>query len=149
MRVPAGWTLAQHLGAVQDAEFAEALRREAEVTARYKPRRVRRVQPVTQPGWHGDDGEQQPRPQRPRKPKRQSGKGRRERVAKRDGWRCVWCRCPLTREDATLEHLVPKWMGGTDALINLALACERCNRARGGRPCAPPPRGGRPGGCCP
>lgn len=32
---------------------------------------------------------------------------------------------------ATLEHIVPKNHGGTDALENLAIACARCNAEKG------------------
>lgn len=34
---------------------------------------------------------------------------------------------------ATVEHIVPKHHGGTDALENVALACKRCNAAKGYR----------------
>lgn len=33
--------------------------------------------------------------------------------------------------DATLEHIIPKHHGGTDALDNLAIACARCNSEKG------------------
>lgn len=35
------------------------------------------------------------------------------------------------KTDATLEHLVPKVLGGTNAFANLALSCDGCNRKRG------------------
>ena len=38
---------------------------------------------------------------------------------------------PRTR--ATLEHIVPRNHGGTDALTNLAIACARCNFGKGHR----------------
>lgn len=38
---------------------------------------------------------------------------------------------PISR--ATIEHIVPKTHGGTDALPNLAMACARCNHAKGSR----------------
>jgi hypothetical protein len=34
---------------------------------------------------------------------------------------------------ATIEHIWPQNLGGTDALENLALACDRCNREKGQR----------------
>lgn len=37
----------------------------------------------------------------------------------------------LTR--ATIEHIVPRTHGGTDAIENLALACARCNHGKGVR----------------
>lgn len=36
---------------------------------------------------------------------------------------------PISR--ATVEHLVPRGQGGTDAPENLALACARCNHQKG------------------
>lgn len=38
---------------------------------------------------------------------------------------------PRTR--ASVEHIVPRTHGGTDELANLAIACERCNFAKGVR----------------
>ncbi|MBL9105033.1 MAG: HNH endonuclease [Myxococcales bacterium] len=38
---------------------------------------------------------------------------------------------PRTR--ASVEHIVPRTHGGTDDLANLAIACERCNFAKGVR----------------
>lgn len=61
--------------------------------------------------------------------------------------RCVHCNAQLvvTAEGdralrATLEHIVPRGRGGADALDNLALACGRCNGAKGVRH-DPKPRG--------
>jgi 5-methylcytosine-specific restriction endonuclease McrA len=52
--------------------------------------------------------------------------------------KCIHCQRKLTLlEDgsplngATLEHIVPKNHGGTDALENLAIACARCNSEKG------------------
>lgn len=39
---------------------------------------------------------------------------------------------PISR--ATLEHIIPRTHGGTDALENLGLACARCNQGKGSRP---------------
>lgn len=54
--------------------------------------------------------------------------------------RCIFCRRrlwiqldgqPISR--ATIEHIVPRSKGGTDALENLALACSGCNHEKGRR----------------
>ena len=37
------------------------------------------------------------------------------------------------RSTATVEHIVPRTHGGTDALENLAVACARCNNTKGVR----------------
>lgn len=58
-------------------------------------------------------------------------------IADRDGWECRYCHHPLGRRDepgirrATIDHVTARKNGGTDALSNLALACRRCNRAKG------------------
>jgi hypothetical protein len=36
---------------------------------------------------------------------------------------------PLGRE--TIEHIIPRTHGGSDALENLAIACSRCNQGKG------------------
>lgn len=52
--------------------------------------------------------------------------------------KCIHCNCLVcvdldgTRQlRATLEHIVPRNHGGTNALDNLAVACGRCNGAKG------------------
>lgn len=52
---------------------------------------------------------------------------RRRRVLARDGHRCIYC----GGNADTIEHLMPRSKGGTDALANLAAACRSCNRLRG------------------
>ncbi len=58
----------------------------------------------------------------------------------REGWlgKCIHCNgrlfvaldgTPVSR--ATIEHIRPRSDGGTDALENLALSCERCNHQKG------------------
>lgn len=58
------------------------------------------------------------------------------------GWlgKCIHCGAKLwvpvdgrRSAGATIEHIVPRAHGGGDALDNLALACSRCNGAKGRR----------------
>lgn len=55
---------------------------------------------------------------------------------------CKYCGVGLTAVTATLDHVIPKSRGGTDAPSNLALACHACNNAKGdklpGEPIPPP-----------
>lgn len=53
---------------------------------------------------------------------------------------CIFCSRALTVDDdgsldarATIEHIVPRAHGGDDQLVNLALACRRCNTEKGVR----------------
>lgn len=64
-------------------------------------------------------------------------------------WRgkCIHCGSALVVSEAgeplgqaTLEHIVPRAHGGTDDVANLALACARCNHAKGRRQDARGPR---------
>ncbi|MFB9512387.1 HNH endonuclease [Streptomyces purpureus] len=59
-------------------------------------------------------------------------------IARRDGWRCHLCLRSVDpglhfqhRDAATLDHLVPVSVGGTDEPSNLALAHRGCNSSRG------------------
>nr|WP_267313724.1 HNH endonuclease [Nostoc sphaeroides] len=37
----------------------------------------------------------------------------------------------MTKSERTIEHLVPKSLGGSNSLSNLRLACFTCNNSRG------------------
>src|SRR6266571_3390689 len=59
---------------------------------------------------------------------------KRASVQERAGDRCEYCQ--LHQEDSPLaalhvEHIVPRFHGGTDDLDNLALACIDCNLHKG------------------
>ncbi|MEM7139164.1 MAG: HNH endonuclease [Myxococcota bacterium] len=52
--------------------------------------------------------------------------------------RCIHCQRKLVlaedgtpHNEATVEHIVPKNHGGSDAIANLAIACARCNSEKG------------------
>ncbi|HZJ62204.1 MAG TPA: HNH endonuclease, partial [Kofleriaceae bacterium] len=54
--------------------------------------------------------------------------------------KCLHCGSKLVVRDdgramgeATLEHVWPQSQGGSDAVANLAVACNRCNREKGSR----------------
>ena len=55
------------------------------------------------------------------------------------GSRCHYCGTLAT----TVDHVIPKSRGGTDALSNLVPACARCNYSKRDRP-APRPVGTPP-----
>jgi 5-methylcytosine-specific restriction endonuclease McrA len=75
----------------------------------------------------------------PQPPERRIARLRRELYA-RQGGRCHYCEramtlrsfaiqdAPLDELDATVEHLVPRVLGGRDVDGNLVAACHRCNR---------------------
>jgi 5-methylcytosine-specific restriction endonuclease McrA len=45
----------------------------------------------------------------------------------RDGLRCHYCDYLMTYTEAQVDHIKAKARGGSDAPINLVLACARCN----------------------
>ena len=54
----------------------------------------------------------------------------RERLAKRDGWRCRICGMALDSDTATIDHIRRLKDGGGWKLKNMRLTCEQCNKAR-------------------
>lgn len=58
----------------------------------------------------------------------------RYRLAQRDGWKCHYCDERLTLATSTLDHVVPRLLGGTNHPANLRLACLTCNRAKAAHP---------------
>lgn len=65
-----------------------------------------------------------------------------EQLIAEDGERCRYCKVRVRKNwmeterhehDATVDHIVPKAKGGSNKRENLALACRRCNNAKGDR----------------
>jgi 5-methylcytosine-specific restriction endonuclease McrA len=57
----------------------------------------------------------------------------RQSVFDRDGWRCHLCGGEVTREDVSIDHLLPLARGGSHTYENVATAHYRCNVTRGAR----------------
>lgn len=51
----------------------------------------------------------------------------------RQGRRCCFCRCSLTRDTATADHIKPQKFGRDDRPENIQAACRHCNTVRGHR----------------
>lgn len=50
--------------------------------------------------------------------------------------KCIWCECEMTHErkkhnSTTIEHMIPRTLGGADDPDNYTVACSRCNSRRG------------------
>jgi hypothetical protein len=54
---------------------------------------------------------------------------RRAAVTERAGYRCEYCHLPIKGQVATfpIDHVLPKSLGGSQELENLALTCPHCN----------------------
>jgi 5-methylcytosine-specific restriction endonuclease McrA len=62
------------------------------------------------------------------------GDNKRRRLAERDGAQCWLCKGPFELKGplkATIDHIIPRSLGGTDRMDNLKLAHRLCNRKRG------------------
>lgn len=53
-------------------------------------------------------------------------------VFRRDGYVCQYCGKHTT--DLTVDHVIPRHLGGQHRWDNLVSACPACNRHKGGRP---------------
>lgn len=58
----------------------------------------------------------------------------RERVFRRDGFRCVYCAAAFPGEQLTLDHVQPRMRGGDGSEGNLVTACAACNTRKGSLP---------------
>ncbi len=53
----------------------------------------------------------------------------RKNILMRDGHRCQYC--GTNRGPMTVDHIVPRTMGGSDTWDNLVCACVKCNNRKG------------------
>lgn len=66
------------------------------------------------------------RPSKAKKPHRKN-------IFLRDNGRCQYCDKKLTYESSTLDHVVPRSMGGKNTWENLVLCCSHCNTLKSNR----------------
>jgi len=52
-------------------------------------------------------------------------------VFNRDNYTCQYC--GRQTKELTLDHIVPRWLGGEHTWGNVVSACKLCNRRKGGR----------------
>ena len=51
--------------------------------------------------------------------------------AKRSRVPCFYCETLLTRDQATVDHRIPWSKGGRNDPLNVVIACNKCNQAKG------------------
>ena len=56
---------------------------------------------------------------------------KRDYVSMRDGWRCTYCGCRVTRRTRHIDHSRSRRNGGSNHLNNLRTACLLCNLSKG------------------
>ena len=54
----------------------------------------------------------------------------RRNIMRRDNFTCMYCG---SKNDLTIDHVLPKSRGGKDVWENLTTACEKCNVKKGNR----------------
>ena len=57
----------------------------------------------------------------------------RQNIYLRDGHQCQYCEQRFSARDLTLDHVVPRSLGGGTTWKNVVAACRDCNRNKGGR----------------
>ncbi len=51
----------------------------------------------------------------------------------RDDWSCQYCNKTLTKNNITIDHIVPKCMGGQTTWRNCVVCCKTCNKNKGAK----------------
>lgn len=69
----------------------------------------------------------------PRRPQEYVLRFSRMAIYRRDGFRCQYCMRKFRRDQLTLDHVVPRHMGGGMSWTNIVSACRACNARKGGR----------------
>lgn len=59
---------------------------------------------------------------------------RRSVLYSRDGWQCQYCGEKLSASSLTIDHVVPRAMGGKTSWNNCVASCRPCNRKKGCMP---------------
>lgn len=64
---------------------------------------------------------------------RQTVKFNRRNIFARDGNRCQYCGKKSHTSELSLDHIVPRTLGGGSSWENIVCACTKCNTKKGGR----------------
>lgn len=54
-------------------------------------------------------------------------------ILEKTGGVCAKCGRRLPLEKTTIDHLIPKYRGGTNEISNLIPMCKQCNKQKGSR----------------
>lgn len=64
---------------------------------------------------------------------RRQPKFNRINIFRRDGDTCQYCARSFSKSELTIDHVVPRAMGGRSTWDNVVCCCVACNRKKGGR----------------
>ena len=56
---------------------------------------------------------------------------KRRQVVRMKGNVCLYCNEPQLPSTISIDHVLPKHLGGTNHISNLAVSCKWCNRLKG------------------
>lgn len=68
----------------------------------------------------------------------QQKRSKKKQLEAKFGSYCYWCRRYFPINELTIDHLIPKSLGGSDSIENLRLSCKNCNQERGNSLFPPP-----------
>lgn len=54
-------------------------------------------------------------------------------VFKRDNYACMYCGVKVPKTHITIDHVVPRSMGGVNSWTNCVSCCQKCNVAKGSK----------------
>ena len=57
----------------------------------------------------------------------------RKNILRRDNNTCQYCSCHLNKNNATIDHVLPRSRGGKHKWDNVVSCCLKCNRKKGNR----------------
>ena len=57
----------------------------------------------------------------------------RKNIFRRDNHTCQYCSCKLSDTSATIDHVIPKSIGGQHRWDNIVACCLKCNRKKGNK----------------
>jgi len=58
----------------------------------------------------------------------------REEIYRRDNYTCQFCGATPSRENLTIDHLIPLSLGGLDEMTNYVASCRECNQRKANLP---------------
>jgi 5-methylcytosine-specific restriction endonuclease McrA len=58
---------------------------------------------------------------------KQARKRFRQSIFEAWNWECAYCGCQLTKDTATIDHIIPKHKGGESLRSNMLASCCSCN----------------------
>jgi 5-methylcytosine-specific restriction endonuclease McrA len=62
-----------------------------------------------------------------------SSRFRKKVLFNRDNWQCQYCNIKLDKISVTIDHVIPRTLGGQTSWKNCVVACKKCNLKKGSK----------------